>query len=83
MRYYLGQATHKISLKFWDELVQGFYQVQRNPSHYHFDDSGLRRYNLRKFPFHFLYEDLEDRVRIQVVRHHSRSSTYGTTRNWS
>jgi hypothetical protein len=68
MRYYLEQATNEISLQFWDELVQGFHQIQRTPSHSHFDDSGLRRYNLKNFPFHFLYEDLEDRLRIQVAQ---------------
>jgi toxin ParE1/3/4 len=82
MRYYLEQATNEISLQFWDELAKGFHHIQLDPSHYHFDHSGLRRYNLKKFPFHFLYEDLEDRVRVQVVRHNLRSPKYGTKRNW-
>lgn len=46
------------------------------------DETGLRRRNLEKFSFHILFEELDDRIRIQVVRHHSRKPTFGTKRSW-
>jgi hypothetical protein len=36
--------------------------------------------NLERFPFHFLYRIVEDRVRILVVRHHKRRPSLGTQR---
>jgi hypothetical protein len=36
--------------------------------------------NLERFPFHFLYRIVDDRVRILVVRHHRRRPSLGMHR---
>ena len=40
----------------------------------------LRRVYLERFPFHFLFRIVDDRVRILVVRHHGRRPSLGLTR---
>ena len=35
---------------------------------------------MKKFPYHILFEELEDRLRVQVVRHNSRNPGFGMRR---
>jgi plasmid stabilization system protein ParE len=81
MEYYIEEASDEISQQFWGELSRALIKVQKNPKRHHSKDaSGLRRFNLKQFPYNFLYEDLIDRIRIQVVRHNQRNHRYGTRR---
>ena len=80
MGYYVEQASYEIAQQFWKELSMALAKVQEYPERQHCDASGLRRFNLKRFPYHVLYEDLEDRVRIQVVRHNQRKPSFGTRR---
>jgi plasmid stabilization system protein ParE len=54
--------------------------VVRHPDRYHFFKADLRRANLKRFPYHFLYRVVGDCVRILVVRHHRRDTDYGLDR---
>jgi plasmid stabilization system protein ParE len=36
--------------------------------------------NLERFPFHFLYRIVDDRIRILAVRHHRRRPSLGMHR---
>jgi plasmid stabilization system protein ParE len=40
----------------------------------------LRRANLKRFPYHFLYRILPDRIRITAVRHHRQNPRFGLQR---
>jgi hypothetical protein len=44
------------------------------------DPSGMRRRNLRKFPYHILFEARLDCLRVIVIRHHHRNPGYGLRR---
>lgn len=81
LKYYRG-ISDNLADEFWDELVNAFEYSKQNPKSSHFADEGLRRNNLARFPYHFLYEILEGRIRIVVVRHHKRSPAFGLTRKW-
>jgi plasmid stabilization system protein ParE len=37
-------------------------------------------FNLERFPYHFLYRIVRDRVRVLVVRHHKRHPSLGISR---
>jgi plasmid stabilization system protein ParE len=50
------------------------------PGRFHFVKSKFRRANLRKFPYHFLYRELADGIRILIVRHHKRHENFGLER---
>lgn len=51
-----------------------------NPTRFHPVAGELRRANLRRFPYHFLFRIHGDTVRILVLRHHHRAPDYGTAR---
>jgi len=72
-----------MSADFWSRLQAGFNRIQKFPERHHIDPSGYRRLNLKRFPYHILYEQLDDRIRVVVVRHNKRKSTFGTRRRWS
>ena len=79
---YYREISEKLANDFWDELMKTVEYSRTNPKACHFADCGLRRANLMRFPYHFLYEILDDRIRIVVVRHHKRSPSFGTKRKW-
>ncbi len=66
---------------FWIELQGAFANVESAPEAHHFDQSGLRRFNLTRFPYNILYVVKDDRIRIQVVRHNSRRPLFGVRRS--
>lgn len=65
---------------FFAEFRIGVRKVCENPKFFHFDASGLRRCNLDRFPYHFLYDIREGCVRIWVVRHNLRNPAFGMGR---
>ena len=65
---------------FWTELTDAIAYATEFPGRHHFDASGRRRSNLKRFPYHFLFRVFDDRIRITVVRHNSRSPQFGSRR---
>ena len=65
---------------FLAEFRIGISRAASNPRFFHFDSSGLRRCNLERFPYHFLYDIQGDTVRIWVVRHDHRDPRFGMKR---
>jgi len=79
---YYRSISETLADEFWEELMHEIEYAQRNPKSSHFADCGLRRKNLSRFPYHFLYENLKGKIRILVVRHHKRSPSFGLKRRW-
>ncbi len=79
-------ATHyegisaKLVTSFWNELESAIHSIEENPRIHHFDSSGLRRANLKRFPYHLLYEIEDDTLFLLVLRHDKRAPQYGTGR---
>ena len=67
--------------RFWDELEEAIDQIEKNPERHHFDPSGMIRSNLKKFPYHVLFEERLNFNRIIVIRHHHRDPGYGLRRS--
>ena len=55
-------------------------KLSRTPRYFHFDRSGLRRCNLDRFPYHFLYDIRGEHIRIWVLRHNRRHPDFGLKR---
>ena len=66
--------------RFWSEMDSTIDGIASFPERHHYDPSGLRRSNLVKFPYHILFEQRLDCIRIIVIRHHHRSPSYGLGR---
>jgi len=73
-------ASPQLEADFWVEFQIGLRKALQNPRFFHFDHSGLRRCNLDRFPYHFLYDIREPFIRIWVVRHNRRNPDFGLTR---
>ncbi|HEY8188646.1 MAG TPA: type II toxin-antitoxin system RelE/ParE family toxin [Pyrinomonadaceae bacterium] len=80
MDYYEGVAGQKLADEFYAELRFSFQKAAEFPHAYSVRESDLRRVNLERFPFHFLFRVVDDRVRILVIRHHRRKPTLGVQR---
>ena len=50
------------------------------PGRYHLIKPGFRRANLKRFPYHFIYRELTDGIRVTLVRHHRRVPSFGMER---
>ena len=53
---YYDEISPKLADEFWDELTQAIDYARSFPEHHHFDPTGMRRSNLKRFPYHFLSE---------------------------
>jgi hypothetical protein len=72
--------SERLGTRFWDEVDEALDAIEANPTRHHFDASGLRRTNLRKFPYHVLFEEHLDVIRVLVIRHDHRHPSYGLRR---
>ncbi len=77
-RYY--EVSPQLGDDFFAEFQIGVGHVTENPRHFHFDRSGLRRCNLERFPYHFLYDIRGEYIRIWVLRHDRRNPNFGLKR---
>ncbi len=77
-------AYHDISPRLADdfdmELKAAIAKASENPLRYHLAERGLRRANLKWFPYHFLYDVQPDCIRVMLVRHHKRHPELGMDR---
>lgn len=80
MDYYEDAGGPELADEFYSELWTFLRKAVNSPESYAIRGGDIRRVNLDKFPFHFLYRVFNDRVRILVVRHHSRRPSLGLRR---
>ena len=77
---YYESIEPQLAEEFYAELRLFLQKAAQSPEGYAVRKHDLRRVNLERFPFHFLYRIVDDRVRILVVRHHSRRPSLGSRR---
>ena len=80
MHYYERESGDALADAFHDEFMAAVRKAGESPEGHHFDSSGLRRANLRRFPHHFLYRVRKDDILILVLRHHKRHPSFGLGR---
>ena len=80
MEYYERVATAELADEFYRELRLFIQRSAEQPEIFSIRERDLRRVNLRRFPYHFLFRIAGDTVLILVVRHHSRHPSHGTER---
>lgn len=77
-KYY--SVSERLGDDFFAEFRIALERVCGNPRFFHFDPSGLRRCNLERFPYHFLFDTRSGSVRVWVVRHDHRDPGFGLRR---
>lgn len=78
--YYDQVAGTELGDAFFSELMAHVESARSQPTKFHPVEGDLRRVNLDRFPYHFLFRIQGDTVRILVVRHHRRHPLYGRQR---
>jgi len=66
--------------RFWLELTEAIEYARKYPERHHFEASGRRRFNLKRFPHNFLFRVFDDHIRITAVRHNRRNPNLGARR---
>ena len=72
MDFYEDVAGPQLADEFYSELKVYFRKAADSPESYSIHKRDTRRVNLNRFPYHFFFRIVEDRVRILVIRHHKR-----------
>ena len=80
MAYYEEVATPELANEFYAELRRFMREAVVRPESFAICERDIRRANLYRFPYHFLFRIAGDAVRILVIRHHSRHPSLGTGR---
>jgi len=80
MKYYEEVSGEQLADEFYEEFMTFAQLATQHPEQFHFDRSGLRRANLDRFPYHFLYRSRRDGIFILVPRHHHRRPSFGMKR---
>ena len=80
MEYYERVSTTELAQEFYAELREFMKKAAEKPESFSIRERDLRRVNLDRFPYHFLFRIVDDAVRILVVRHHKRHPSLGIRR---
>ena len=80
MGYYERVAAPELADEFYAELRRFFREAAARPETFPIRERDIRRVNLQRFPYHFLFRIVGDAVRILVVRHNSRHPALGIKR---
>ena len=80
LAYYDEAGGSKLGDAFFAELMAFVELARATPTRFHPVSDELRRVNLRRFPYHFLFRVKPDTVRVLVVRRHNRNPSFGLTR---
>jgi toxin ParE1/3/4 len=80
MDYYENVAGRELAEDFYAELRRFIAEAAERPESFSVRERDLRRVNLSRFPYHFLFRIVGDVVRILVVRHDRRHPSFGVRR---
>jgi plasmid stabilization system protein ParE len=72
--------SDRLGNEFKAELRRVVVIAARNPNRFHPIKPGFHRANLKRFPYHFIYRELADGIRVTLVRHHRREPSSGMER---
>jgi toxin ParE1/3/4 len=73
-------VSQQLGEDFKSELRRFIAVAAARPGRFHLIKPGFRRANLKRFPYHFIYRELSDGIRVTLVRHHRRHPSFGMGR---
>ena len=80
MAYYEEVGTSQLANEFYSELRHFMTAAAAQPKSFAIRERDIRRVNLQRFPYHFLFRIAGNAVRILVVRRHGRHPSLGIRR---
>ena len=78
--FYCGRSDESLADEFMIELKRVIRLASGHPERFPALNEQHRRANLRRFPYHILYEMRPGYLYVIVVRHHKRHPAYGLSR---
>jgi len=79
MRRYKA-VSEKLAGDFEAELRRLIAMAAAAPNRFHSLKPGFHRANLKRFPYHFIYREIPEGIRVTLVRHHRRHPETGMER---
>lgn len=73
-------VSQRLGEEFKAELRRVIAVAAAKPGRFHLIKAGFHRANLKRFPYHFVYRELADGIRVTLVRHHRRHLGFGMKR---
>jgi plasmid stabilization system protein ParE len=80
MDYYERLAGPDLADDFYQEFKRLILKAASEPLRFRVYERELRRVNMARFPYHFLFRTQEASIRVLVVRHNSRHPSFGLER---
>lgn len=80
LTYYEQEAGSSVADRFFDGFLSTIAKALRDPHIFHPLSGNYRRANIPGFPYHFLYRETGDSIRILVLRHDRRDPQHGLRR---
>ncbi|MEI6536691.1 MAG: type II toxin-antitoxin system RelE/ParE family toxin [Verrucomicrobiaceae bacterium] len=80
LNHYAQEAGEQIAEAFFGAFEEIVGRALENPLRFHPWDSRLRRANMKRFPFHILYEKKSFGIYVWVCRHNKRHPHFGMGR---
>lgn len=81
MEYYLQAGGSQIATEFYNEFKRCRQIVGFRPQSYPVVREDIRRINFRRFPYHILYQVVDEAyVKVLVVKHDRRDPDFGLDR---
>lgn len=81
LEYYTEEGGAPLADRFFAEIEALVACIARDPKTFHQVPHGLRRANMIRFPYHFLFRESIAGVRILILRHHKRHPKFGHKRS--
>lgn len=79
---YYDSRSDSAGDRLFEEFQQAIDRIKAEPTRFHPLDGQWRRCNLRRFPYHLVYEVDGEVVLVAVLRHHRRDPGFGLRRRW-
>lgn len=79
-RYYIDEADEHLADRFYFAFLSQVEKALANPEGFHLATGALRRANIPKFPYHFLFRRIRGGIRVLVLRHEKRHPAFGLRR---
>ena len=73
-------VSERLGDEFKSELQRTISMAAANPGIFHLIKPGIHRANLKRFPYHFVYREIPDGIRVTLVSHHRRDPSHGMER---
>jgi hypothetical protein len=73
-------VSNHLGEDFKSEFREAVAMAAAKPNRFHRIKPSYHRANLKRFPYHFIYRELPDGIRVTLLRHHRRHPSFGLER---